>query len=209
MMSLVLYKPVDNQCVVTQTYAEHLAYKADNCLKYYDGGIDYAPTGGAYDGHIITAAAGGKVTKISTETDGFGLRIEVSHDEHVKTLYAHLACIKVTLGQQVTTGQPIAVMGWSGNVRPRDVGGTHLHWGLYVDGKATDPAPYMAGQAPKPVGYVRVLGDGTNLRNSPNGAVIAQVGANTQLELNGSPVEAGIYQWLPVRVWVANQLVEK
>ena len=206
---MILAKPVDNQCVVTQTYAEHVAYKADHCIKYYDGGIDYAPTGAQYGGHVVTAAAAGWVSKISTDVDGWGLRIDVTHDEHTRTLYAHLTALKVTLNQQVTAGQPIGIMGHSGNVRPDGDAGTHLHWGLYVDDKPTDPAPYMAGCSQRSAGYVVVLGDGTNLRNAPNGAIIGQMCAGTELELAGTPIEAGAYTWQPVRVYVATHLVQK
>lgn len=85
----------------------------------------------------ILAAASGVVTKAGY-TGGFGNRIEIEHSNGLKTLYAHLSSINVTVGQEVNTGTVIGIMGSTGNST-----GIHLHFELYKDGALQDPMDYL------------------------------------------------------------------
>lgn len=85
----------------------------------------------------ILAAADGVVTKAGY-TGGFGNRIEIEHSNGLKTLYAHLSSINVTVGQEVSTGTVIGIMGSTGNST-----GIHLHLEVYKNGALQDPMDYL------------------------------------------------------------------
>lgn len=84
----------------------------------------------------VLAATAGRVARI-TDLGGrsYGLWIEVDHGGGITTRYAHLRSVQVRVGDQVATGQQIAVEGGSGGVT-----GPHLHFEVRVNGKAVDPA---------------------------------------------------------------------
>ena len=68
---------------------------------------------------------------------GYGKTIEVNHDSSYKTLYAHLNGFSKSLrrGQNVKQGQ---VIGYVGNTGLSS--GPHLHFGLYRNNTAINPA---------------------------------------------------------------------
>ncbi len=106
---------------------------------YYHRGLDYA--GGT--GSPVKAAAAGKVALIGRESQGFrvhGNVVGLDHGQGVATIYLHLSRIDVTEGQMVKAGQVIGAVGSTGAVT-----GPHLHWGLYVNGQAVDPSPWLRG----------------------------------------------------------------
>lgn len=103
-------------------------------LKIYRAhlGIDYA----ASVGTPVRSAGSGKVTFVG-EKGGYGNTIEVNHDSSYKTLYAHLNGFAKGLrgGQSVKQGQ---VIGYVGNTGLSS--GPHLHFGLYRNNVAINPA---------------------------------------------------------------------
>ncbi len=103
-------------------------------LKIYRAhlGIDYA----ANVGTPVRSAGGGKVTFVGNK-GGYGKTIEVNHDSSYKTLYAHLNDFAKGLrdGQRVKQGQ---VIGYVGNTGLSS--GPHLHFGLYRNNNAINPA---------------------------------------------------------------------
>lgn len=103
-------------------------------LKIYRAhlGVDY----GASVGTPVRSAGDGKVTFIGNK-GGYGKTIEVNHDSSYKTLYAHLNDFARGLrdGQRVKQGQVIAYVGNTGLSS-----GPHLHFGLYRNNNAINPA---------------------------------------------------------------------
>lgn len=103
-------------------------------LKIYRAhlGIDYA----ASIGTPVRAAGNGKVV-FAGDKGGYGKAIEVSHDGSYKTLYAHLNGFSKSLrrGQNIKQGQ---VIGYVGNTGLSS--GPHLHFGLYRNNNAINPA---------------------------------------------------------------------
>ena len=103
-------------------------------LKIYRAhlGIDYA----ASVGTPVRSAGSGKVTFVGNK-GGYGKTIEVNHDSSYKTLYAHLNGFARGLrgGQSVKQGQ---VIGYVGNTGLSS--GPHLHFGLYRNNTAINPA---------------------------------------------------------------------
>ncbi len=94
-------------------------------------GIDYA----APSGRPIIAAASGKVIFRGTK-GGYGKTVEIRHEGGYKTLYAHMSRYsKVKSGQYVKQGTVVGYVGSTGVST-----GPHLHFGLYKNGKAINPA---------------------------------------------------------------------
>ena len=87
----------------------------------------------------IYAAAGGTVSKVNNSgwNWGFGKYVVIDHGNGVETLYAHNNANKVQEGEKVQTGQLVALMGNTGNVR--GVTGIHLHFELRINGRKVNP----------------------------------------------------------------------
>lgn len=85
----------------------------------------------------IKAADNGKVVEAGY-SGGYGNKVVINHNNGMKTVYAHLSSISVSVGQTVTKGQQIGVMGSTGNST-----GTHLHFELYINGVLKNPLEYL------------------------------------------------------------------
>ena len=95
----------------------------------FHAGVDViAPLGAP-----VVAAAAGRVTWVGFR-DGWGMLVVVAHAAGVRTFYAHLAAASVHLGERVSTGAQIGVVGATG-----DATGPHLHFEVRVRGAAVDP----------------------------------------------------------------------
>ncbi|WP_017378783.1 M23 family metallopeptidase [Paenisporosarcina sp. TG-14] len=96
-------------------------------------GIDIARP----SGFTIKAADNGVV--VSAGKDGtYGNKVLVDHKNGYQTLYAHLASIKVSVGQTVPVGAKLGVMGSTGRST-----GTHLHFEVIKNGKNVNPLSYL------------------------------------------------------------------
>jgi len=69
---------------------------------------------------------------------GYGNTIEIDHGRGIKTRYAHLAAIYVSVGEHVGLGQKIAAMGSTGRST-----GPHLHYEVWVDGRPQNPKRFL------------------------------------------------------------------
>lgn len=89
------------------------------------GGLDIAGHGNGTYGPPVSAIMSGKV-KIANSTNswggGYGHYVVIEHDNGYFSLYGHLYSLNVTVGQEVIAGQPIGIMGTTGNST-----GVHLH----------------------------------------------------------------------------------
>jgi murein DD-endopeptidase MepM/ murein hydrolase activator NlpD len=90
-------------------------------------------------GSPVTAVAPGTVIRIHRRGVG-GLEILIQHNGFVG-VYSHLGLITPVLaegGRAVRRGETIATVGRSGLTY-----GPHLYFGMIVDGRPVDPAPYL------------------------------------------------------------------
>lgn len=95
----------------------------------------------------VVAAADGLVT--STRQNNLGGKVVFMHPEgkSYTLYYAHLDSQLVREGQRVRTGDTLGLMGNTGNARYTP---THLHFGIYTNGGAVDPLPFVNRKRPSP-----------------------------------------------------------
>lgn len=96
-------------------------------------GTDFAA---AY-GTPIYATADGVVTHAGWSS-GYGRLIKIQHAFGIETRYAHLAQMRVSVGQKVSRGDRIGDMGNSGRST-----GTHLHYEVRIGGNAVNPMTFI------------------------------------------------------------------
>ena len=92
----------------------------------------------APEGTPVVAAADGRVTGVDRKERGFGNRVEITHPNGLKTVYAHLQSVKVAYGQSVRKGGVIGLVGSSGRAFA-----PHLHYEVVLDGKKMEPVHYF------------------------------------------------------------------
>ena len=90
-------------------------------------------------GQKIVAAAPGRVIYSDNRMRGYGHTIILDHGKGYHSLYAHNSRLLVRAGDKVSQGQPIAVMGKSGNAT-----GVHCHFEIRKDRVPVDPLPYLS-----------------------------------------------------------------
>jgi lipoprotein NlpD len=93
-------------------------------------------------GQPIVAAADGKIVYAGSGLRGYGKLIIIEHNKKYLSAYAHNRQLKVTEGDRVAQGQPIAEMGKTGTSR------TMLHFEIRRDGQSVDPKRYLPRKNP-------------------------------------------------------------
>lgn len=87
----------------------------------------------------IKAALDGTVI-LSDWTPETGHVIQLQHDDNIISIYKHNSVLLKKAGERVKAGEPIAIIGESGELST----GPHLHFELWYKGKAVDPQEYMS-----------------------------------------------------------------
>lgn len=99
----------------------------------YHKGVDWAtPVGTA-----VVASSGGVVTRAGWGS-GYGYVIYIDHPDGRQTRYGHLSKILVSVGDQVSQGQKIALSGNTGVST-----GAHLHFEILINGVQVNPLNYL------------------------------------------------------------------
>jgi murein DD-endopeptidase MepM/ murein hydrolase activator NlpD len=100
----------------------------------HHAGLDF----GAPSGTPVVSAADGVVTRAERSAGGYGQLVEIDHGDGVRTRYAHLSRISVELGENITQGSQIGLVGSTGRSTA-----PHLHFEVRVEGVAVDPVPWL------------------------------------------------------------------
>lgn len=98
----------------------------------FHNGVDVA----AVQGTAVISPAGGIVSNVYYNSLG-GNQLIIDHTEIV-TGYAHLNAVLVKVGDKVTAGQKIAIVGSTGQST-----GAHLHFTLRKGGNLVNPLDYF------------------------------------------------------------------
>ena len=95
-------------------------------------GLDFA---GAEGDNVVATAAG--IVTWAAERYGYGNLVEIEHKDGYITRYGHNQSIEVAVGDVVTKGQAIAIMGNTGRST-----GAHVHYEVIRNGQPVDPLPF-------------------------------------------------------------------
>lgn len=91
----------------------------------------------AKSGTSIFAVADGKVVYSGWKGD-YGNCVIIEHSNGMRTLYGHAKQLCCNVGDTVSQGEVIALVGTTGQSS-----GNHVHFEVIVNGKNVDPAPYI------------------------------------------------------------------
>ncbi|XP_057824612.1 uncharacterized protein LOC131036681 isoform X1 [Cryptomeria japonica] len=126
---------------VTTEYGLKRCYNGVFASGYYHKGIDY----GAPRGEPVWSPAAARVSLVGREEEGFALHgncVGLDHGHGVTSILMHLDTILVENGMVVQAGDLLGTVGDTGLAT-----GPHLHWGLYVHGKAVDQNQWLIEQS--------------------------------------------------------------
>ena len=144
MMSLVGFKPVSSGRFASPTLnmRQTSAFGARPNAPAYASkdhkGLDFGASVPGVEGDPIFASDGGIVTYAGPKGT-YGNLVEIDHGNGYKTRYAHLSKISVRVGQTVSRGQSVGLMGKTGKADYP----VHLHFEILRNGKPIDPAPLL------------------------------------------------------------------
>lgn len=96
-------------------------------------GLDFA---GAMGSNVLAVAAG-IVSRIDRQA-GYGNLVEINHGSGYSTRYAHNSRVLVQVGDTVTRGQAIALMGSTGRST-----GPHVHFEVLRNGRHVNPLAFI------------------------------------------------------------------
>ena len=88
--------------------------------------------------YLMSVLARELVASGDVYNSGYGLYVIINHGNGRKTLYGHTSKLLVQAGEKVFKGQPIALVGNTGNSF-----GAHLHFEVIENGTHVDPLNYV------------------------------------------------------------------
>jgi murein DD-endopeptidase MepM/ murein hydrolase activator NlpD len=101
---------------------------------HFHTGLDFAGPLGT----PILSAADGVVVAADASTVGYGNHVIVAHAGGLLTLYGHLEAMLVKPGDTVKAGQPVGLLGSTGNST-----GPHCHFEVRLAGQPVNPVPFL------------------------------------------------------------------
>ena len=136
--SLVWPLAADGAGLLSSSYGERIHPLAGE--QRFHTGLDLR----AREGTPVYASAAGKVTTSGT-SGAYGNLVILDHGADLQTLYAHNSRNLVRVGDVVRRGQPVALVGHTGNAT-----GDHVHFEVRWKGGTVDPRtvlPLLSGTA--------------------------------------------------------------
>ncbi|HUD94465.1 peptidoglycan DD-metalloendopeptidase family protein [Sphingobium sp.] len=123
------------QPTATPMLSSSYGYRRDpfNGHAAFHAGLDFP----GRRGQTINAAADGKVSFIG-QRQGYGNVVEIEHGNGIMTRYAHLSGFAAHVGEKVSRGEKIALMGSTGRST-----GPHLHFEVRLNGQAVNPRSFL------------------------------------------------------------------
>ncbi len=94
-------------------------------------------------GQEVLATEGGEVIYSGDTLGDYGKMVILRHGDRLRSVYAHNSKLLVSAGDRVERGQPVALVGRTGNAST-----AHCHFELRKDDIPVDPIVYLAGLAP-------------------------------------------------------------
>ena len=128
-----------NQSLKDRVYPQGRPVNAGWISSYFTGkpanhtGIDFAGKMGA---EVVAVAAG--VVTWSSNRYGYGIMVEINHGNGYATRYAHNSKNLVAIGDEVSKGQVVALMGETGRAT-----GPNLHFEVLQNGRRVNPVKYI------------------------------------------------------------------
>ncbi|PIR78237.1 MAG: hypothetical protein COU28_02705 [Candidatus Magasanikbacteria bacterium CG10_big_fil_rev_8_21_14_0_10_36_16] len=95
-------------------------------------------SGGGSGTRVYATKAGKVITSQCGWNGGYGCYIKIDHGNGVVSLYGHSSKLLVNVGDYVTQGQNIMLMGSTGHST-----GPHVHFEILVNGKNVNPLSYV------------------------------------------------------------------
>lgn len=132
--SIPAIQPIPNKNL--RRIASGFGYRVDPIYKTrkMHKGIDFT----APKGTKIYATGDAVVKKVEHARWGYGTHIVLDHGYGYSTLYGHMSRTNVKVGQKVTRGQLIGLVGSTGKST-----GAHLHYEVHKNGTAVNPIGYF------------------------------------------------------------------
>lgn len=131
--------PITAKYTLTATYGN----SGDRWVSTHSGQDFAVPTGTAvravHEGTVVKAGGYG-----AGDGPAYGNAVVIKHSNGTYTQYAHLSKVKVSVGQQVKTGERVALSGNTGNSS-----GPHLHFEVRTTpdyGSSVDPMAFLRGK---------------------------------------------------------------
>lgn len=116
--------------------SSQFGYRTDPFTGYgaFHAGVDFAGVPGSR-----VVAVGPGVVSFAGFKQGYGNVVEITHSTGYTTRYGHNSRNLVRAGQSVQKGDAIAIIGSTGRST-----GTHVHFEVLRNGRAVNPAKYLA-----------------------------------------------------------------
>lgn len=86
----------------------------------------------------ILSVKDGYVESINSSGSAYGKHFVINHGNGLKTLYAHCSTLYVSVGDKVSQGEVIALVGNTGRST-----GPHLHFEVFLNGVRVNPCSYL------------------------------------------------------------------
>lgn len=105
---------------------------------WYHNGVDIANPTGYVNLPPLWSCAAGTVVRAGWDPWGLGLHVRISHGSGYETVYGHMSRIDVEVGERVSQGEQVGIMGSTGHST-----GPHVHFMVKYKENPQNPLDYI------------------------------------------------------------------